>query len=474
MIKFIVSSLTVMSAVIVFGGTGITAVAASATVPPPPHPPSPPHHHDHGNRYHRHLLPSDGTTTECVLYLKDTLYEDGTGEESWYVMYFTFTLPTSISIYSFHIFICYSSNYHSSFIIYYRSCEFSKEDMKMMMTTGGNVNNEDDNEASFYAVDTMMEIDGVTFDEIDNLGAISGETILKIVTTTNNDDIGDSIGDAAVFTEENERPFIEQQFFDDANTKTNYDEDRLPTSTTSNRQRSNNNNSRMTLFVPPGSVSVAELSIDDVRHANHLQHRRKNQNGQQQQQQQVRRGRQRRNLVDSNPGTPLKTLVVRITDNVGSRINATKEELVNDVFEDEVSLKTGYSACSFNQLEIQPAVNVGDGTGIVDVGIDITSEGSNRLDVASLATIKAEELYTSDDDDTLADTYDLVLFCLPYGTYSGSSSTTGQKNWIAYAYINRYSSFYNDKWCRRSSAQMHEVGHNLNLAHSGINGDRYG
>ena len=56
---------------------------------------------------------------------------------------------------------------------------------------------------------------------------------------------------------------------------------------------------------------------------------------------------------------------------------------------------------------------------------------------------------------------DLVMFCQPPGTNGG---------WIAYAYINSWESYYNNNWCTFVSAQLHEIGHNLNLAHSGVDG----
>ena len=47
--------------------------------------------------------------------------------------------------------------------------------------------------------------------------------------------------------------------------------------------------------------------------------------------------------------------------------------------------------------------------------------------------------------------------------------------WIAYAYINDNLSVYNHDWCGRVSAQMHEIGHNYNLDHSGtVTGNEYG
>ncbi|KAL7464254.1 hypothetical protein ACHAXS_004610 [Conticribra weissflogii] len=51
---------------------------------------------------------------------------------------------------------------------------------------------------------------------------------------------------------------------------------------------------------------------------------------------------------------------------------------------------------------------------------------------------------------------DHVMYCLPPNTMSG----------IAYAYINSWNSVYSDYWCTYVSAQMHEIGHNLNFAHS--------
>lgn len=35
-------------------------------------------------------------------------------------------------------------------------------------------------------------------------------------------------------------------------------------------------------------------------------------------------------------------------------------------------------------------------------------------------------------------------------------------------------SFYNNKWCSYPSAQVHEIGHNYGLGHSGHGNNRYG
>jgi len=63
--------------------------------------------------------------------------------------------------------------------------------------------------------------------------------------------------------------------------------------------------------------------------------------------------------------------------------------------------------------------------------------------------------------DTIGDLddpmFDLVMICLP----------PGQSDILAFAFNNSKYSFYNDEWCGYVDAQMHEVGHNLGLAHSG-------
>ena len=42
------------------------------------------------------------------------------------------------------------------------------------------------------------------------------------------------------------------------------------------------------------------------------------------------------------------------------------------------------------------------------------------------------------------------------------------------AYGDDYLSVYNDEWCSYANTQLHEVGHNLGLDHSGIPGEEYG
>jgi hypothetical protein len=182
------------------------------------------------------------------------------------------------------------------------------------------------------------------------------------------------------------------------------------------------------LVVAPSDIIIEPITEDDVRH--HRYHKN------------------RRRLAKRNTGV-LKTLVVRPISPNGVAVDASVDKLRNDVFEDDVCLKRQMEACSFNQLEIQPA-NVGNG-GVVDVAIDVNpipdgTRNGNRGQLAQSAVAKTDELYGGEDG--LAAEFDLVIFCQPPG--SGA--------WDAFAYFNRYDSYYNKNRCSISGVLMHEVG----------------
>jgi len=169
------------------------------------------------------------------------------------------------------------------------------------------------------------------------------------------------------------------------------------------------------------------------------------------------RRRARRRSADSNPGE-LSVLVIRVVDSEGAKLAATDAQLVDDVFTDEFSLKTGYEQCSKDQLIMEPATGSGISNGIYTVNIGIpASDGSGAIQQEAFAQATAEL-------GSLSSQWDLVMFCQP----------PGSGDWLAYAFINSWASFYNDYWCQRVSAQMHEVGHNLGLGHSNQGSQSYG
>jgi len=180
------------------------------------------------------------------------------------------------------------------------------------------------------------------------------------------------------------------------------------------------------------------------------------------------RRRERRRRLASSTGT-LNTLVMRLIDSAGVE-PPNAADLENDIFTDEACLKSTFEECSYNSVTIQQAQNEDFSVtlnGVKHQGIlDVQMEGkaSDETDEGHFWQ-KAIPIAEAETGVNIAANFDLVLVCYPPGVQSG---------WIAYAYVNHHISVYNDDWCGYVSAQMHEVGHNVGLAHSGQNGDEYG
>ena len=134
-----------------------------------------------------------------------------------------------------------------------------------------------------------------------------------------------------------------------------------------------------------------------------------------------------------------------------------------------VNFKSQSAACSENELIIEPGACVSGNTapgcaeisdGVMNLDLDMDlSPGVDPSEVEYAAVVKLNALGLRD-----AATADYVMFLFPPGI----------SPWIAYAYINGWSSFYSDTWGGSVSAHMHEVGHNFGLAHSGEFDEEYG
>ena len=158
----------------------------------------------------------------------------------------------------------------------------------------------------------------------------------------------------------------------------------------------------------------------------------------------------------------LDTLVVRVSARDEQPPSA--DSLFDDIFDDQACLKSQFEACSYGQLTINEYQ--GDRgvetvrPGIIDVSINIDARGNNRNALRQEAKKKAEQMF----DDDLNKIFDIVIFCMP----------PGSGDWLAYAYVNSWESYFNDIWCQSMSALMHEVGHNLGLQHAGTEYSKYG
>ena len=176
-----------------------------------------------------------------------------------------------------------------------------------------------------------------------------------------------------------------------------------------------------------------------------------------------------RRRLTSTTGT-LNTLVVRV--NALDRQPAPATILSEDIFQDEWCLKSQYNRCSYNQLRIQeyqPGVvnsyvpTAPNAPGVVEININKNAVGNTKEQMQADANAKLREMFGVSDPGNL---FDLVLFCMPPDLSDG--------DWLAYAYIGRWDSYYNDDWCQAMSSQMHEVGHSIGLDHSGeYEGDHY-
>ncbi len=168
---------------------------------------------------------------------------------------------------------------------------------------------------------------------------------------------------------------------------------------------------------------------------------------------------------------------------------SSSEALISDSWYgtngDPVNLKSQYAACSYDQLIMNPAETNEVFNGVYTVSITQHVNGVNNDIVRAAA-----ESQGNVNLGNMRSQFDFVMICIPPGT-SG--------NWIAYAYGNWYLSVvslkivilycfilpsfllicsiielmsipphqYNDNWCNYVSGQMHEIGHNIGLGHSG-------
>jgi len=154
-----------------------------------------------------------------------------------------------------------------------------------------------------------------------------------------------------------------------------------------------------------------------------------------------------------------KVLVVHVTA-ADAENSFDAAELSNSVFGtngDAFNLAQGYKDCSHEKLTFIPyeGDNVSNGVYKVTISSTVANTASSTL-VNIIRTQLETDLQVDDLQDIGADH---VMLCIPPGSSGGG--------WIAYAYIGHWLSVYNDAWCTKPSAQIHEIGHNLRLAHSG-------
>jgi len=159
-------------------------------------------------------------------------------------------------------------------------------------------------------------------------------------------------------------------------------------------------------------------------------------------------------------------LVVRVTA-LDSEVSVSKADISASIFGlgdsvEIVNLRSQYSACSFGKIDMKPAEGHGiiDGVGEIFLNRNIT--GLNTLSFENTLAIMTEQKFGSIEDN-----FKHVVYCMPPGFLVQG------RNYIAYGYLNHWRSIFNDRWCTNFSVIAHEIGHNLNLRHSGEAGNMY-
>jgi len=156
--------------------------------------------------------------------------------------------------------------------------------------------------------------------------------------------------------------------------------------------------------------------------------------------------------------TGTKSVLALWVEALDAKTNGDEAQLSDNIFgtgTDVVNLRSQYKACSHDKLDFVPAENgsvgITGGVGKVTINQNVTGVNNGEIRDAAVAAGNAQF-------GTMQSQFDYVMVCIPPGTSGG---------WIAYAWLNWYLSVYNDVWCNFPSGQMHEIGHNLGLHHSG-------
>ncbi len=154
-------------------------------------------------------------------------------------------------------------------------------------------------------------------------------------------------------------------------------------------------------------------------------------------------------------------LAVRV-EAADDQTSASASTLSNKIFGttgDGVNLRSQMLSCSLNQVDFVPATGPNIVDGVVTVTLSMNVNGVSDGTVRNAVTTALSEQY-----GISGRAYDHIMYVLPDSVSMG----------IAYAYINHYLSVYKNNWGTFPSAQMHEIGHNLGLAHSNEGGASYG
>ena len=171
------------------------------------------------------------------------------------------------------------------------------------------------------------------------------------------------------------------------------------------------------------------------------------------------------NVMTTVTGTK-KVLVVRVITGGGTQIPPSSEAKLSDKWfgtdGDLITNKSQFEACSFNKLSFEPFIGRTT-TGVqINNGVYTITVNADRLQpdqVEDQARIEGKAKLGD-----LRSQFDHVILSVP----------NNNEGFAAYAYVNHWLSLYKDRYGDLVTVQMHEIGHNLGLAHSGEDDVTYG
>merc|ERR1719223_1373851 len=161
-----------------------------------------------------------------------------------------------------------------------------------------------------------------------------------------------------------------------------------------------------------------------------------------------------------------KVIILRVITGGGSQVPPSSEARLSDKWfgtdGDTSNNKSQFAAISFGKVAFEPYIDTTSTGKVITNGVYTITVSADRLNDSQVESearqVGAAEL------GSLTAQFDYVCLSVP----------NNDESYAAYAYINSWLSLYKHTYVDQVTVQMHEIGHNIGLAHSGEGGSTYG